>query len=229
MTDASLLITQTADFIRRRVQDDASGHDWWHIDRVRRNAVLLARAEGADEQLCELAALLHDVADWKFHGGDETAGPRAAREWLSSQRAEAELIDQVCAIIAGVSYKGAGVPTEMDTLEGRCVQDADRLDALGAIGIARAFAFGGHFGRAMYDPEQPPEQHATFTAYKQKSGPTINHFYEKLLLLKDRMQTSTGKKWAEERHRFLEIFLARFFAEWNGDVENRSEKFADRR
>lgn len=214
MKDCSSLITRTAEFIRERVADDASGHDWWHIDRVRRNAVYLANAEGADVVLCELAALLHDVADWKFHGGDETAGPRAARDWLTSQQADPELVDQVCGIIAGVSYKGAGVPTEMESLAGRCVQDADRLDALGAIGIARAFAFGGHFGRLMYDPEHPPEQHATFAAYKQKSGPTINHFYEKLLLLKDRMQTATGRKLAEDRHRFLETFLKQFFAEW---------------
>ena len=217
MDDNSALIARTAHYIRERVKDDSSGHDWWHIDRVRRNAVLLAHAEGADAYVCELAALLHDIADWKFHGGDDTAGPRAAREWLSGQYADAALIDAVCEIIAGVSYKGAGVPTVMESLEGRCVQDADRLDAIGAIGIARAFAFGGHSGRAMYDPESPPEQHATFEAYKKKSGPTINHFYEKLLLLKDRMQTPTGKQLARERHRFLETFLAQFFQEWNGE------------
>lgn len=216
MNDISHLIQYTADFIRQRLKDDASGHDWWHIDRVRRNAVFLAKAEGADAGVCELAALLHDIADWKFHGGDESAGPRAARVWLESQGADDALIERVCGIIAGVSYKGAGVATVMPTLEGRCVQDADRLDAIGAIGIARAFAFGGHFGRLMYDPDHPPELHASFEAYKTKSGPTINHFYEKLLLLKDRMQTETGRKLAEERHRFLETFLERFFTEWNG-------------
>jgi uncharacterized protein len=215
-TDLSTLIARTADFIRRRLRDDASGHDWWHIDRVRQNAVFLAKAEGADVVVCELAALLHDIADWKFHGGDETAGPRAAREWLTSQSAEPRLAERVCDIIAGVSFKGAGVTTTMPTLEGKCVQDADRLDALGAIGIARAFAFGGHFGRAIYDPDHPPELHASFEAYKTKSGPTINHFYEKLLLLKDRMQTATGRRLAEERHRFLETFLRQFFAEWEG-------------
>lgn len=210
------LISRTAEFIRQRLQDDSSGHDWWHIDRVRRNAVYLAQTEGADVELCELAALLHDIADWKFHGGDEKAGPQAARAWLESQGVDAKTIEQVCDIIAGVTYKGAGVETAMSTLEGRCVQDADRLDALGAIGIARAFAFGGHFGRLIYDPEHPPELHATFEAYKTKSGPTINHFYEKLLLLQDRMQTSTGRKLAAERHRFLESFLQQFFEEWNG-------------
>lgn len=214
MQDCLPLIARTADFIRQRAQDDASGHDWWHIDRVRRTAVFLAHAEGADAPLCELAALLHDIADWKFHNGDELAGPRAAREWLTSQQADPQLIDQVCGIIAGVPYKGAGVPTEMESLEGRCVQDADRLDAIGAIGVARAFAFGGHFGRPMYDPESSPEEHATFAAYQQKTGPTINHFYEKLLLLKDRMQTATGRRLAEDRHRFLEAFLKQFFAEW---------------
>uniref|UniRef100_A0A7C2K0X8 HD domain-containing protein n=1 Tax=Schlesneria paludicola TaxID=360056 RepID=A0A7C2K0X8_9PLAN len=214
MSVQSSLIESTAAFVRERLADDSSGHDWWHIDRVRRNATAIARAEGADVFLCELAALLHDVADWKFHGGDDTAGPRAAREWLTGQGADAEVIERVCGIIAGVSFKGAGVVTDMPTLEGRCVQDADRLDAIGAIGIARAFAFGGHFGRAMYDPERPPRMHASFAEYKSKSGPTINHFYEKLLLLKDRMQTETGRRMAEERHRFMEEFLSQFFAEW---------------
>jgi uncharacterized protein len=210
------MIDATAAFIRERLQHDSSGHDWWHIDRVRRTAVHLAQAEGADLAVCELAALLHDIADWKYHGGDDTAGPRAARDWLESQQAAPELVNQVCDIIARLSFRGAGVATDMPTREGRCVQDADRLDALGAIGIARAFAFGGHFGRALYDPDQPPEMHASFAAYKAKSGPTINHFYEKLLLLKDRMQTATGRRMAEERHQFLELFLAQFFREWNG-------------
>jgi uncharacterized protein len=175
--------------------------------------------EGADVILTELAALLHDIADWKFHGGDDAAGPRAAREWLTANRAELGVIDEVCDIIAGVSFKGAGVTTDMPTLEGRCVQDADRLDAIGAIGIGRAFAFGGHFGRLMYDPEHPPELHGSFAEYKSKSGPTINHFYEKLLLLKDRMQTSTGRRMAAERHAFMEQFLDRFLREWGGEFD----------
>jgi len=211
------LISRTADFIRRQMADDASGHDWWHIERVRRNALALAYAERADVVVCELAALLHDVADWKFHGGDDTAGPRAAREWLESQDTSPELVETVCDIIARVSFQGAGVATAMPTLEGRCVQDADRLDALGATGIARAFAFGGAFGRAMFDPEHPPELHADFAAYKSKSGPTINHFYEKLLLLKDRMQTETGRRLAQERHQYMEQFLAQFYREWNAE------------
>jgi uncharacterized protein len=212
------MIPATAAHVRALLAHDSSGHDWWHIERVRRNAVLIAQAEGADLVVVELAALLHDIADWKFHGGDDTAGPRAARAWLETQGADAALIEHVTAIIAGLSYKGAGVNTDMPTLEGRCVQDGDRLDAIGAVGIARAFAFGGHFGRAMYDPEHPPELHASFAAYKAKGGPTINHFYEKLLLLKDRMQTPTGRRLAAARHAYLEGFLAQFFAEWNGTL-----------
>ncbi len=212
------LIAVTVEYVRQTLAGDSSGHDWWHIDRVRRSACRLAKAEGADVVVTELAALLHDIADWKFHGGDDTAGPRAARTWLEQHHVDAAVIEHVCGIIAGLSYKGAGVATDMPTLEGRCVQDADRLDAIGAIGIARAFAFGGHFGRAIYDPEQPPELHDTFAAYKSKGGPSINHFYEKLLLLKDRMQTPTGKQLAAERHQFLETFLTQFFAEWNAEA-----------
>lgn len=212
------MIPATAAHVRALLADDSSGHDWWHIERVRRNAVQLAREEGADLMVVELAALLHDIADWKFHDGDDTAGPRAARAWLEGQGADAALIDHVTSIIAGLSYKGAGVNTDMPTLEGRCVQDGDRLDAIGAVGIARAFAFGGHFGRAMYDPEHPPELHDSFAAYKSKSGPTINHFYEKLLLLKDRMQTPTGRRLATARHAYLEAFLTQFYAEWNGTL-----------
>lgn len=212
------MIPATAAHVRALLSGDSSGHDWWHIERVRRNAVHIAREEGADLVVVELAALLHDIADWKFHGGDDTAGPRAARLWLESQGADAALMQHVTSIIAGLSYKGAGVNTDMPTLEGRCVQDGDRLDAIGAVGIARAFAFGGHFGRAMYDPEHPPELHDSFAAYKSKSGPTINHFYEKLLLLKDRMQTPTGRRLATARHAYLESFLTQFYAEWNGTL-----------
>ena len=213
----SSILQSTEQFVRDTLAGDSSGHDWWHIDRVRRNALHIAREESADLFVVELAALLHDIADWKFHGGDESAGPRAARAWLVQNELDPDTIDRVCEIIATVSFKGAGVPTVMTTLEGRCVQDGDRLDAIGAIGIARAFAFGGHFGRAMHDPGVSPEQHQSFSAYKSKGGPTINHFYEKLLLLKDRMQTDTGRRLAEDRHRFMELYLQQFFAEWNGE------------
>ena len=216
MPDWGQVISQTVEHVQQTLAGDSSGHDWWHIDRVRRNAVQIATVENADLLIVELAALLHDIADWKFHGCDLSAGSRAARNWLSKLGVDDFTVDQVSEIIAGISFKGAGVATEMPTLEGRCVQDGDRLDAIGAIGIARAFAFGGHFGRPMYDPEIAVELHDSFAAYQAKSGPTINHFYEKLLLLKNRMQTVTGKRIALERHQFMELFLQRFFDEWNG-------------
>ena len=216
MPDWSHVISQTVEHVQQTLAGDSSGHDWWHIDRVRRNAVSIAKEENADLLIVELAALLHDIADWKFHGGDLAAGSRAARNWLAKLGVDDFMVNQVSEIIAGISFKGAGVATEMPTLEGRCVQDGDRLDAIGAIGIARAFAFGGHFGRPMYDPEIAAELHQSFAAYQTKSGPTINHFYEKLLLLKNRMQTATGKKMAIQRHQFMELFLQRFFDEWNG-------------
>ncbi len=164
----------------------------------------------------ELAALLHDVADWKFAGGDHEAGPRQARAWLQSLGVPLATIDHVCEIVAGLSFKGAGVATTMRTIEGQCVQDADRLDALGAIGVARAFAYGGHKGQALYDPALPPTPHDSFEAYKRGSGSTINHFHEKLLLLAGRMNTAAGKRLACERHGFLERFLEQFLAEWEG-------------
>lgn len=209
------LIERTVEFVRGKMSGDSSGHDWWHIDRVWRTARMLAQAEGAKVEIVELAALLHDIADWKFAGGDESAGPRAARDWLSSQQADETTLEHVCEIIATLSFKGAGVKTPMNTLEGQVVQDADRLDAIGAVGIARCFAFGGAKGRLMHDPEVPPELHQSFSAYKKNSGPSINHFYEKLLLLKDRMNTSTAQRIAAERHAFMEQFLHQFFEEWD--------------
>jgi uncharacterized protein len=210
------LIQRTADHVQKLLAGEGSGHDWFHIERVRHTALRIGREEGADLVVVELAALLHDVADWKFAGGDHEAGPRAACEWLTSLHVAADVIEHVCSIIAGLSFKGAGVATPMPTLEGQVVQDADRLDALGAIGIARAFAYGGHKGRALYDPETPSEPHASFEDYKKGAGPTINHFYEKLLLLKDRMNTPAAKRLASERHAFMERYLEQFFAEWKG-------------
>jgi uncharacterized protein len=210
------LIAATEAFVKETLPVDATGHDWPHVFRVRRNAMEIGRAEGADLHVVELAALLHDIADHKFHGGDEAAGPSVARQWLASQGAPAELIDHVCQIIARLSFKGAAVTQEPLTLAGQVVQDADRLDALGAIGIARAFAYGGLKGRPLHDPEILPQEHATFEAYKNSAAPTLNHFYEKLLLLRDRMHTATGRRLAEERHAFLEEFLRRFHQEWNG-------------
>lgn len=211
------IFDQTREHIRRLLADDSAGHDWHHIDRVCRTALTIAREEQADLVVVELAALLHDIADWKFADGDDEAGPKAAQKWLESLQAPGEVIDHVCDIIASLSFKGAGVSTPMRTIEGECVQDADRLDALGAIGIGRAFAYGGYKGRLMYDPAVPPQMHESFEAYKKNTGPTLNHFYEKLLLLKDRMNTATGKRLAAARHAYMEGFLEQFLAEWNGD------------
>jgi len=210
------ILRRTEAFIREQLDGDSSGHDWWHIARVRVAAMSIGQAEQVDLYIVELAALLHDVADWKFHGGDDMAGPKAARAWLESLSVEGETIDHVCEIIATISYKGAQVATPMRTLEGRVVQDADRLDAIGAVGIARTFAYGGHAGQAMHDPTLAAEAHATFADYKSKRTSTINHFYEKLLLLKDRMNTAAGRRLAEERHAFMETFLRQFDDEWNG-------------
>lgn len=210
------LVEATAQHVRALFANEGSGHDWWHIERVWRMANRLCAMEGADPSVVQLAALLHDIADWKFHGGDQTAGPRAARQWLESLSADPALVDHVCDIIAKLSYKGAGVSTDMPTLEGRVTQDADRLDAIGAIGIARAFAYGGHANRLLYDPDRPPVAHATAEAYRGDNGSTINHFHEKLLLLKDRMQTASGRLLAERRHEVMRGFLDEFHAEWDG-------------
>jgi len=212
------LINQTADFVKAKFEGEGSGHDWWHMYRVwQLSKTIAADEKAADMLVVELAALLHDIADWKFHDGDLEAGPKAARDWLESQNADEATIVAVETIIRKVSFKGAGESTPMSSPEGRIVQDADRLDALGAIGIARTFAYGGSKGRPLYDPGVKPESHADFAAYSSSAGPTINHFYEKLLLLKARMNTDTGKRLAEQRHRYLENFLDEFYAEWDGE------------
>jgi uncharacterized protein len=212
------LIQKTADHVKELFSGEGSGHDWWHIYRVWQNALFLAREERADLVVVQLAALLHDIADWKFQADQQDAGAQAARLWLESQDAPESLIGAVCQIIGEISFKGAGVATPMSSAEGAIVQDADRLDAIGAVGIARTFAYGGFKGREMHNPKIPPQPHATFEAYKKNNGPTTNHFYEKLLLLKDRMNTAAGKKLAEERHRFMEVFLEQFQREWNINV-----------
>lgn len=210
------LVERVAQHIQAKFPGEGSGHDWHHINRVRRLAKQIAAAEGANQELAELAALVHDIADWKFHNGDDSVGPREAERLLSEEGATPGVIEQVVDIVRTISYKGAGVVTAMNTLEGQCVQDADRLDAIGAIGIARCFAYGGHAGRLMYDPNEPPVMHATAEAYKASKGHSLNHFYEKLFLLKDRMNTVTGRELAEERHKYMEAFVERFLAEWNG-------------
>lgn len=207
------VLDRTQRHIQEQCETDCSGHDWWHIHRVRETAILIGKKEGADLYVVELAALLHDIADWKFHGGDESKGPQAARTWLDSLGVLPATTDQVCEIVAGLSFKGAGVPTPMRTLEGEVVQDADRLDSIGAIGIARTFAFGGHRGQPMFDPRLLPQRHTSFAEYKTNRGTSINHFYEKLLLLKERMNTRTARQLAAERHEFMEQFLKQFFTE----------------
>ncbi len=209
-------VEKTIQLVKDTLGKDSTGHDYFHIMRVKALAVRLATEEGADAYVVELAALLHDIADWKFHDGDLNAGPRVATEWLQSLGERAEIIDKVAEIIKEVSYKGAGVKTTPASIEGKVVQDADRLDALGAIGIARTFAYGGKFERSMYDPEQAPVMHQTFEQYKNARGTTLNHFYEKILLLKDRLNTDAARALAAERHKYVEDFVERFLEEWEG-------------
>jgi uncharacterized protein len=212
----SSIINKTCKFVEEKLAGEASGHDWWHIHRVWNLAKNIARQEGAQMQVVELAALLHDIADWKFHDGDDSKGPKMAEQFLVANQVERAVIDPVVEIVASISYKGAGVPTPMQTLAGKVVQDADRLDAIGALGIARTFAYGGYKNRLIYHPDEKPVLHQSFADYKKNQGHTINHFYEKLLLLKDRMNTVTGKKLAIARHQFMQNYLDQFYKEWDG-------------
>jgi len=211
------IIQETARFVQTRLKDAESGHDWWHIQRVWSNTKLILQTEEADVLVCELTALLHDSEDSKFHDGDETIGPRIAGEFLQTVGLDVERIEQVQAIILNMSFKASLGERSFHSKELEIVQDADRLDAIGAIGIARAFTYGGFKNREIYNPGIPVEQHLTKEAYKNTTAPTINHFYEKLLLLKDKMNTATGKKIAEGRHHFMEDFLQQFYGEWNGE------------
>ncbi len=201
-------------FARAELAHDSSGHDWSHIERVRRLAANIAREEEADVFICELAALLHDIADEKI-AGDETAGLARVRTWLDTHGAETETTARVMEIISTMSFAGGERPP-MATLEGKIVQDADRLDAIGAVGIARAFAYGATRGRIMHDPSIPPRERMSHEEYRSHHSPTINHFYEKLLLLKDRLNTAYARRLAEERHRFMLAYLDQFYAEWEG-------------
>jgi uncharacterized protein len=206
------LVLATESFIKQHFASDSSGHDWWHIHRVRNMAVHLAKKEGGDLFLIEMAALLHDLDDWKLGNGENTSKTKSWLKQISINKKDADKIKQ---IIEQVSFKGAGVETKADSLEAQIVQDADRLDAIGAIGIARTFAYGGNKGRLLHHPDIEPQLHNSFEEYKKTTAPTINHFYEKLLLLKDRMNTKAALKIAEERHAFMENFLAQFFLEWD--------------
>ena len=213
------IINNTRSFVKETLQNAEGGHDWFHIQRVVKNAREIAQGEEVDHFVVELGALLHDIADSKFHDGDESVGPKVARAFLEKQEVSEEIIDHVVKIIENISFKGGNVDQKFTSVELDVIQDADRLDALGAIGIARTFNYGGHKGRALYDPEIKPNLNMTKEEYKASTAPTINHFYEKLFLLKDRMNTETGRKIAEERHRFMELFLEQFYDEWSSESE----------
>lgn len=215
-TFEDIIIEETKKFVRKTLEKAESGHDWWHILRVYNNAMNIAKKEKCNKFVVALGALLHDIADWKFSGSDEE-GPKVTREFLTTLKVDEKTIDEVSYIVKNVSFKGAKAKDGMESLEGKIVQDADRLDAIGAIGIARTFSYGGHRNRTMYDPDEKPTLHESFEAYKKNEGTTINHFYEKLLLLKDRMHTESAKAIAEERHRYMEEYLKRFYGEWNGE------------
>ncbi|MGH2666612.1 HD domain-containing protein [Flavobacterium sp.] len=210
------LIDNSIFFVKKQLENAEGGHDWFHIERVYKNALLIAEGEDCDLTVVKLGALLHDIADSKFHNGDETVGPKTARLFLESQQVEEAIIQHVIAIIENISFKGGNFEKKFSSKELEIVQDADRLDAIGAIGIARAFNYGGFKNRALFNPEIKPNKNMSKEEYKKNNSPTLNHFYEKLLLLKDKMNTETGKKIALERHQYMEDFLSQFYAEWDG-------------
>jgi uncharacterized protein len=212
------IIRDTIIFVKKTLTDaDAEGgHDWFHIKRVYNNSLLIAKTEPVDVFIISLGALLHDIADSKFHNGDETIGPKMAREFLFQQNVDSTIIEHVVNIIENISFKGGNEPQKFKSLELDVVQDADRLDAIGAIGIARCFNYGGFKNRLLYNPDIKPNLNMNKEAYKTSNAPTINHFYEKLLLLKDRMNTKTGKQIAQERHNYMVNFLDQFYNEWEG-------------
>lgn len=215
MTEETI-IAAIADEVRTKLDGESSGHDWWHIHRVWQTARRLGRNYDVNMLVVELAALLHDIADWKLHGGDEMVGPRVARSILEKFQVRDEVIRAVSSIISEISFKGAGVPSEPTSMEGKIVQDADRLDAIGAIGIARAFAYGGYARQPMHDPGTQPVIHMTKKEYISNRSSTINHFHEKLFLLTERMNTREATEIAQTRHEFMQIYLLQFHKEWDG-------------
>ena len=212
------LIETTKAYVRSELKDAEGGHDWFHTERVYKNAILISKSENVDLIVVAIAALLHDIADSKFYNGDETIGPKKARAFLLKHNVDSKIIEHVIAIIENMSFKNSlDTNTTFDSLELRVVQDADWLDAIGAIGIARCFNYGGYKNRAIYNPSIPPRENMTKEEYKNTQSPTINHFYEKLLLIKDKMNTSTGKKIAQARHDYIVGYLKQFYAEWHGE------------
>lgn len=215
--NSSDIISKTITFVKEKLTNAEGGHDWFHIERVYKNSILIAQEEVCDLTVVKLGALLHDIADSKFHDSDETIGPKTARAFLENEKVEEAVIDQVVKIIENISFKGGNQEKKFSSIELDIVQDADRLDAIGAIGIARTFNYGGFKNRALYDPNIAPNTKMNKEEYKNNTAPTINHFYEKLLLLKDKMNTASGKAIAVERHRYMEGFLSQFYAEWDGE------------
>lgn len=211
------IVNKTILFVKKKLDNAEGGHDWFHIERVFKNAVSISDNEVCDVTVVKLGALLHDIADSKFHNGNETVGPKIAREFLESENVDEATTQHVINIIDNISFKGGNVSKEFSSKELDIVQDADRLDAIGAIGIARTFNYGGFKNRPIYNPKIAPNLRMSKEEYKNNEAPTLNHFYEKLLLLKDKMNTETGKKIAQERHQFMMTFLSQFYAEWDGE------------
>ena len=213
-----IIIQQTISYVKIALTNAEGGHDWWHIYRVWQLSKHIAASENAELMVVELGALLHDIADSKFNDGDETIGPKKARQFLKSLEVEEMVIAHVENIINNISFKGGKVAQQFKSLELDIVQDADRLDAMGAIGIARTFNYGGFKNREIYNPDIAPNLNMNKEEYKHSTAPTLNHFYEKLLLLKDRMNTNTGSQMAEQRHQFMLSYLEQFYKEWNGEI-----------
>lgn len=212
------IISKTINFVKTTLENAEGGHDWFHIERVWKMAKTIAIKEKANLLIVELAALLHDIADSKFYDGDETLGPKMAKNFMDAQQITDEIQEHVIAIIENISFKNSFEKPTFKSLEFKIVQDADRLDAMGAIGIARAFNYGGFKNRGLYDPDIKPNLNLSKEEYKNSTAPTINHFYEKLLLLKDMMNTETGKEMAAKRHKFMNEYLKQFYNEWQGEV-----------
>lgn len=210
-------IQKTISFVKQTLENAEAGHDWFHIERVFKTALNINQEEKGNELVIALAALLHDIADPKFNNGDETLGPNLAQSFLQSIAVEEEAVNHVKLIIQHMSFKNTFDKNSFTSKEMQIVQDADRLDAIGAIGIARAFTYGGFKNRVLYDPAIKPEEHHSKESYKNTTAPTINHFYEKLLLLKDMMNTTAGKKIAAKRHQFMLDYLDQFYREWEGN------------
>jgi len=211
------IISKTIAFVKERLLNAEGGHDWFHTHRVLKNAQLIAKTENVDMIVVSLGALLHDIADSKFYNGDETIGPKIAREFLFKNNVDSTIIEHVIQIIENISFKGGKENQKFRSPELDVIQDADRLDAIGAIGIARCFNYGGFKNRQLFNPSIKPNMKMTKEEYKASTSPTINHFYEKLLLLKDMMNTKTGREIAVERHKFMEHYLEQFYAEWDGE------------